>query len=652
METDSMKIKKVDTALYGFVTHSLEELGRAVEWAKAISEGASLHERYYLTTEDGKLDYSEPNTGLILSVVSYGKELGIAPMRSLSMIIPLEGKFTIRGDQAKSMIFQSGMVKEWKEVPSGSIEDGSFKYTITATRIDGITLTREFGVDDAKRADLWVTDVKLKGAFGNKHRASPWYRYPARMCMYRALGFLARDLFSDVMGGLILYEEAGDYPDMAAVFVETKGGDIPLANKDGKIAKSEQESGKIKKKSERRDEELKVEESLEEAHGAAKEMESLEELPPGQIRVDSMVVKIMDEGCDFMDHLDVGDIIKTNYRTGPYKVEAIHICDTIYDPRIAEEVNLPEEAYGFSMELLDPEHPRKARSYLNNYIIQDGRFLSQATDDEIFKVSETVSKTVSETVEKDPTGDQALAADMALEDTDVRGTPGAGIPSAPPHDNLEETHIIEENPWGPIEAAIKDFPDFTEQELLQKGADIYTLAIQMGLADLINALPGIKTNKKYRNIIIAAKQGRMAEVFKDLIRSEVLEKTLKKLAFPKGEEKPPHPTPGENTDTPENDGSVEEDAALEEMGTTNKFNIVVPNPPEGYKMRDFQDARKLAFDMTDVGLDTMAWTRIASQLIYNQQKGLTYLTVFNTKEEFCKNATTVDIHYLINHHEG
>jgi len=652
METDDMKVKKIEGGkrLYGFVHDSLQNLTESVAWAKTIAGGGSLPDAYYHLKKDSeKIDYGEPNTGLILSVVAYGQELNISPMRSLIMIIPKDGRYLIRGDQAKTMIFGSGLVSDWKEIPSGSLDDGSFKYTITATRKapdllaverGTVTLAREFGVEDAKRADLWVTQEKLNGAHGNKYRASTWYRYPKRMCMYRALGFLSRDLFPEVLGGLIIFEEYGDYPDVAPIFIETKTGEISLKNRAGKEQRTESESKKVKKKSTKRDEELKVEESLEEARKAKQELTEL----TGTINLGNLMVKKMDEGEVFETYVKVGDIITTNYRTGPYKVEEINgPYDTVYDPETSKELKLPDGWVNFSLILSDPENPKKSKSHINHLIIKDKKIVSQINDDEIFVNQHVTEEDIppADTTEKDPAlnqGDQSdkdLKADMAAED--------AGTPAAP---KPEDT-----NPWAELEAHLEPFGKYLEEDLKDMKTKIYDLAEKMGLADLIDMLPDRKTNKKYRNIIIAAQAGRLAEAFVDLRNDQIL-KGIKKVAPKAAEKKPSHPGGGESTELPENDGTVEKDAALEEQGTSNKFNIDVPEKAEGGMERDFQDARKINFAMADNGIDNRAWNRIASQLIYNQSKGLTYLSVFKDKETFCKQGNTVDIHYFINQHEG
>ena len=83
--------------------------------------------------------------------------------------------------------------------------------TITATREDnGLTLSRSFSINDAKRAGLWITEQQVNGTDGWKYKSSPWWKHQKRMLYYRPLGYLARDLFGDVLNEMYITEEAVD----------------------------------------------------------------------------------------------------------------------------------------------------------------------------------------------------------------------------------------------------------------------------------------------------------------------------------------------------------------------------------------------------------------------------------------------------------
>jgi hypothetical protein len=125
------------------------------------------------------------------------------------------------------MIFASGKLRKdsWVETVTGTIEDENMVVSITATREDnGITTTRSFSVDKAKRMGLWVTSTQANSTDGWKYKKSAWFKTPDRMLFYRCLGNLARDLFSDVLLNMYTTEEAVDIQNDTTTIVETESG--------------------------------------------------------------------------------------------------------------------------------------------------------------------------------------------------------------------------------------------------------------------------------------------------------------------------------------------------------------------------------------------------------------------------------------------
>lgn len=172
-------------------------------------------------------DYNNGNTAAVMMVLIQGSQLKLPALTSLQQIVPVNGLLSIKGDGAKSLILNSGKVEPgtWKETEEGSIEAGTFVVTISAQRSDTKEkLSRSFSVTQAKKAGLWVTDEMLKSQDGWRHKKSAWYKYPERMMKYRALGFLARDLFPDVMAGCYTEEEARDIPVDTTTSIDTPSG--------------------------------------------------------------------------------------------------------------------------------------------------------------------------------------------------------------------------------------------------------------------------------------------------------------------------------------------------------------------------------------------------------------------------------------------
>lgn len=478
--------------MYGFTLEGLFNLENTKKWVELIATGGSLPNRFYHSQQVDGLDiaksppdFSNPNIGLILSVVSFGRELGIPPMSSLNKIIPFDGKMTVKGDAAKSMIFSSGLVKSWEEHTEGSFEGGDYNYIITSKRIDEITLTSSFGMIEARQADLLITQTKLDGPDGNTYRLSPWYRYFRRMCMYRALGFIARDLYPEVMGPLIVYEEARDYPDTSSKIIESIGGVIALDGREGKAQKSTQ-----------------------------------------------------------------------------------LLSSTIINAQKAnEKINTPATDSKAS----------KAKKHLDHL------------NDEIQRVT-TTNKLVKR----------------------------------PDH--------------------------FDDRSLLNMGAKIYDLAVTLGIAKIIESIPKQKTNKKYRDCILAWQDGKLKEHIKSLKGNA----RIKFLSPPP----PLEPLPAEkdssskggmtdaDTESKDQSGSVNEE--FERAATSNFYDIYIPEIPEGAVVREFSVAKDIHSKFRSKGITSDIYMEVASRVYYVQNKQISYLDKFTSLEILLTRASTVHINYLLN----
>lgn len=133
--------------------------------------------------------------------IQAGLERGLGPLGGLQQCVVINGVLSWRGQAAFSLIINSGLcrpgtLKFWTE---GSGED---RKGVASGWRQGYAKpsVREFSVKDAKQAGLW-------------QKPGPWKDYPTRMLAWRALGFLARDVFPDVLGGFPLAEEAMTFVD-------------------------------------------------------------------------------------------------------------------------------------------------------------------------------------------------------------------------------------------------------------------------------------------------------------------------------------------------------------------------------------------------------------------------------------------------------
>lgn len=150
----------------------------------------------------------------VLVAVQTGMEVGMTPMRALSSVVVINGVPSWKGDAARALIQESGKADGPIHV---EYEGEGDRYTcIVWTRRYGEVVRGQFSVGDAKRAGLWG-------------KSGPWTQYPDRMLMYRALGFLGRDHFADVLFGLRVQEEQQDIPEPRAAEVVEQAEDPLLA---------------------------------------------------------------------------------------------------------------------------------------------------------------------------------------------------------------------------------------------------------------------------------------------------------------------------------------------------------------------------------------------------------------------------------------
>lgn len=124
-----------------------------------------------------------------------GLPLGLSPLACVQSVAVINGRPTLWGDAVMAQVLAHPSLVSLSEEITGTIKDEDYRVAITITRKlpSGVeqTITREFSVEDAKKASLWK-------------KAGPWSNYPARMVYNRARAFALRDLFADVLGGISL----------------------------------------------------------------------------------------------------------------------------------------------------------------------------------------------------------------------------------------------------------------------------------------------------------------------------------------------------------------------------------------------------------------------------------------------------------------
>lgn len=148
----------------------------------------------------------------IVIAMEYGISLGLGMMQSLQEIAVINGKPCLYGDGMLAVCQGSskydGMQEKMLLDESGAVVGAS----CTVKRINSEPYTKDFTIDQAKKAGLWG-------------KAGVWSQYPDRMLQMRARGFALRDQFADVLRGVKTVEEVEDYQ-IKDITPKSKASDI------------------------------------------------------------------------------------------------------------------------------------------------------------------------------------------------------------------------------------------------------------------------------------------------------------------------------------------------------------------------------------------------------------------------------------------
>lgn len=126
-----------------------------------------------------------------------GMEVGLSPVQACNNIMIVGGRATIYGDGALALVRESGQLASIKEWIDGTDVEAT-AYCEVQRKGEAEPRRFKFDVPDAMRAKLW-------GQVG------PWSQYPERMLTMRARAWALRDVFTDVLCGLGIFEEVRDY---------------------------------------------------------------------------------------------------------------------------------------------------------------------------------------------------------------------------------------------------------------------------------------------------------------------------------------------------------------------------------------------------------------------------------------------------------
>lgn len=128
-----------------------------------------------------------------LMIMLAGKDLGFSYTQALRSFHVINGRPTLSADAMVAICKASPDCEKFERV-----EETATSVTWAAKRRGEREQSCTFTLEDAKRAGLL------------EKRDSNWSKYPTRMLNARAKAFLARDLFPDLLAGLLEDSEAAD----------------------------------------------------------------------------------------------------------------------------------------------------------------------------------------------------------------------------------------------------------------------------------------------------------------------------------------------------------------------------------------------------------------------------------------------------------
>lgn len=150
--------------------------------------------------------------------IQLGMEVGMRPMAALQNIAVIKGKPTIYADGITGLLHGSGKcdeIREWfeiggeKKIDTSDLDRDVSKWPDNLKAVSVIVRKKPDGHKGIEyRGTFSVADAKRMGTWNSK---DVWKKFPARMLMWRARTYAARDGFSDVLKGLGVFEEVIDY---------------------------------------------------------------------------------------------------------------------------------------------------------------------------------------------------------------------------------------------------------------------------------------------------------------------------------------------------------------------------------------------------------------------------------------------------------
>jgi hypothetical protein len=162
-----------------------------IGWVARLRAAAEIAN--YIGATDFVPESLRGNPAAIAAAILYGDEIGLDPMQSLAKIAVIRGRPSLTAEGMRGLVLSRGH-ELWLEES-------------TTTR--AIAAGRRQGSERIGRVTWTLDDAKRAGIAGQQN----YQRYPREMLVARATAALARQMFADVVGGLLAAEELDGEPD-------------------------------------------------------------------------------------------------------------------------------------------------------------------------------------------------------------------------------------------------------------------------------------------------------------------------------------------------------------------------------------------------------------------------------------------------------
>jgi hypothetical protein len=130
--------------------------------------------------------------------IMHGASVGLGPIAAVQSIAIINGKPSIWGDGALSVIEHSGLLEDMGEAYEEDDNQGMIAVCTMKRHGRATPIVNRFSTAMADQAGL----TRIEG---------PWQSYPERMLRMRARSWTMRDAFADVLRGLHIREEVEDF---------------------------------------------------------------------------------------------------------------------------------------------------------------------------------------------------------------------------------------------------------------------------------------------------------------------------------------------------------------------------------------------------------------------------------------------------------